>query len=115
MTPSPSATSAPLPPLPDMPGKPGGSAPDAPGGYLASMLSGIAPVISAVDQIAAACKTIVQSGSIPGSEQFCAQIMAIASQLKPMAVQQAMGGPGGGMSPMMPPPGAGAPPPQGAQ
>jgi len=87
---------------------------------MASIMSGILPIKSAVDSINAACKTIVQSGVVPGAEQACAQIVALAQSLLPMAAQAAMqsagptagpigaGGPPG-MSPMPPPPGA---PPQ---
>ena len=98
---------APLPPLPNLSGggqgtAPGGSSP------MASLVSGIAPIKSAVDQIIAACKAIVQSGTIPGAEQPCGQIVALATSLLPMAVQNAMQPGGqGGQAPQGPPPGIG--------
>jgi len=77
------------------------------------MLSGIMPVKSAVDAINAACKQIVQAGSVPGAEQVCGQIVALATSLLPMAAQAAMQpGQGGGVGPsipMPPPPGGPAP------
>lgn len=115
--PSPSAvTAAPMPPLPDLSaaGSPGpGAASSQPPGFLASLLSGIAPVKSGVDAINSACKQIVQSGAVPGAEQVCAQIVALATSLLPMAAQNAMqpmGQAGGGAGgPMPPPPGGPAP------
>jgi hypothetical protein len=86
---------APLPPLPNLSG---GGQGQAPGDPMAAMLSGIAPIKMAVDQILAACKTIVQSGTIPGAEQPCGQIVALATSLLPMAAQQMMQ-PGGGAPP----------------
>lgn len=91
---SPSGTSsspgaAPLPPLPALSGA-GGSGATGGQSSMADMMSGIAPVKSAVDQIIAACKMIVQSGAIPGAEQPCGQIIALATSLLPMAVQQAL-------------------------
>ena len=81
---------SPLPPLPD-PSSGGGPTPaSGPGGGMASIMSGIAPIKAAVDTILAACKQIVQSGTIPGAEQPCGQIVALATSLLPMAVQQAM-------------------------
>lgn len=103
-TPSLNAQSAPLPPLPDLSGQ--SSAPGAaqPGnGAFAALLAGITPVKTAVDAINMACKQVVQSGAIPGSEQICAQIIALANQLVPMAAQQAMGGQSAGPAPMQPP------------
>lgn len=80
---------APLPPLPNLSGGGQGA---APGGQdaMAAMLSGIAPIKQSVDQILAACKVIVQSGVIPGAEQPCGQIVALATSLLPMAAQQMM-------------------------
>lgn len=57
---------------------------------MASLMSGIAPIKAAVDAILMACKQIVQSGAIPGSEQACGQIVALATSLLPMAAQQVM-------------------------
>ena len=54
---------------------------------MASLMTGIAPIKSAVDSILAACKGIVQSGSVPGSEQVCGQIISLAASLLPMAAQ----------------------------
>jgi hypothetical protein len=111
--PSPQAATASLPPLPDLSSNSqsaGGEPPNA----LASILSGIAPVKSAVDQINQACASIIKSGSVPGAEQICGQIVAMATSLLPMAAQNAFqpagaGGPQGGMTPM--PPSPGGPPP----
>ena len=108
------AASAPLPPLPDLPAAPdaggGGSASADPSGFLSSVLSGIAPVKMAVDQIHSACQQIVQSGSVPGAEQICGQIVALASSLLPMAAQQALQPAAGGSAiGMMAPPGLPAP------
>jgi hypothetical protein len=68
------------------------------------LMSGIVPVKNAVDQIQGACRTIVQSGSVPGAEQICAQIINLANSLIPMAVQSSMSPGAGGAIP--PPPGA---------
>lgn len=57
---------------------------------MAQLLSGIAPIKTAVDGINQACKQIVQSNVIPGSEQICAQIVALATSLLPMAAQQVL-------------------------
>lgn len=119
--PSPSGvTAAPLPPLPDLnsSGGTGGGTDPASSGLLASLMSGIAPVKMGVDQILAAAKQIVQSGSVPGAEQVCGQIVALATSLLPMAAQAAMapGMGGGGMAAAPPPPGGPQPilaPPQG--
>ena len=123
--PSSSASAAPMPPLPELStaAAAGGSgSPTAqPPGVLSSLLMGIAPVKQAVDQINAACQQIVQSGTVPGSEQICAQIVSAANSLLPMAAQNALAplsqmqgiaaGPGGRLSaPPLPP---GAPPPVG--
>lgn len=112
--PNPSATTAaPLPPLPDLSNASapaGGTA--QPPGVLASILSGIAPIKAGVDAINAACKQIVQSGAVPGAEQICGQIVALATSLLPMAAQNAMQGQGAqsaGPGPMPPPPGGPAP------
>lgn len=115
-TPATSAGSAPLPPLPDLPAQP---AAPAKGGFLKAILQGTQPVQDAVTSIQQACKQVVVSGAVPGSEQICAQIIALAQQLVPMAVQQAMGGQGQGAltpPPQGPPQGGspqGGPPPQG--
>lgn len=79
---------APLPPLPNLSGSSGQAAPG--GNDMASLMSGIAPIKAAVDSILMACKQIVQSGAIPGSEQACGQIVALATSLLPMAAQQMM-------------------------
>lgn len=92
---------APLPPLPTLSGA--GSPGAASGGSqdgMAALLSGIAPIKAAVDSILLACKQIVQSGAVPGAEQPCGQIVALATSLLPMAAQQALqpgGGSGAGM------------------
>lgn len=103
--PSSAAAIAPLPPGPDMSGAQTGASPAGPPG-LEMMISGLAPVKGGVDQILAGAKAIVQSGAIPGAEQICGQIVALATQLLPMAVQQVTqpGGMGGG-APSAPPPG----------
>jgi len=114
-----SAAASPLPPLPNLPAAPaaggqGSASAPAPGSpdFLASILSGIAPVKMAVDQIHSACQQIVRNGINPEAEQICGQIVALASSLLPIAAQQAlqpgMGGAGGGMN-MLPPPGPPAP------
>jgi hypothetical protein len=110
MSPSPqSAAAAPLPPLPP-PQSAGSPQPqDGQGGSMQALLSGIAPVKMGVDQILMACKQIVQSGAIPGAEQLCGQIVALATSLLPMAAQQMMQ-PGGGGPPAGGPPGGGIPP-----
>ncbi len=127
-TPTPSAvTAAPLPPLPDLSSSAanaGGSPGQAPSGILAALMSGVAPVKTAVDQIMEGCKAIMAVGTIPGADQICGQIAALATSLLPLAAQSAMGvgGAGGGMQAMPPPPngpapmgapgpGGGAPPP----
>jgi len=101
------AASQPMPPLPNLQTAPTG-AEDPQGGMLASLMSGIAPVKSGVDAINAACKQIVQSGVIPGSEQVCGQIVALATSLLPMAAQSLMGSgapsPGSATPPMGPSP-----------
>ena len=108
MTPSPGAASSPLPPLPDL--NSASAQGGASQGLMSSLVSGIAPVKTAVDGILAACKSIVQSGAVPGSEQVCGQIVALATSLLPMAAQQALQ-PGGGQ----PGPGVGVGPPPGPQ
>lgn len=69
---------------------------------LTALLSGAMPVKAGVDQILSACKDIVQSGAVPGAEQICGQIVALASSLVPAAAQQAMqpGMGGGGLPPV---------------
>ena len=108
VTPS-AASASQLPPLPDFSAQGGGSGPSTPPSFLASIMSGIAPVKNAVDSINAACKQIVQSGSVPGAEQVCGQIVALAQSLLPMAAQQALQPTG-----PAPGPGVGAPGPGGA-
>lgn len=112
MTPSPGAANASLPPLPDLQSAAGtGGAPGGNPGFMASLVAGIAPVKNAVDMILAGCKQIVQSGAVPGAEQPCAQIVALATSMLPMAAQAALqpggGGPSSGISA---PPGQGIPP-----
>ena len=81
---------------------------------MAGLMSGLAPVKLAVDQILAACKEIVQSGAVPGAEQPCGQIVALATALLPIAAQAAMQGqggpvpPAGAAGPTGPPPGMAA-------
>jgi hypothetical protein len=77
---------------------------------MAALVSGIAPVKNSVDGILQACKAIVNSGAVPGAEQICAQIVALATSLLPMAAQSALqpSGPQGGNAI----PGVGAPGPQ---
>lgn len=105
----------PMPPLPDMQTGPSqGQMGGDPNSALAAILAGIQPVKMGVDAIRAACQQIVQSGAVPGSEQICGQIVSLATQLVPLAAQQAMqpmaagGGAGGDMG-VAPPAGA-APP-----
>ena len=100
MAPSPSSPgAAPLPPLPVLSG--GGQSGPGASSPMASLVSGIAPIKAAVDSILLACKQIVQSGAVPGAEQPCSQIVALATSLLPMAVQQAMQpGQGGGIGPV---------------
>jgi len=102
----PSAGSAPLPPLPDLSAS-GGQGNPAGGSQqpMAALMSGLAPIKTGVDAILAACKSIVQSGTIPGSEQVCGQIVALATSLLPMAAQQVLQ-PGGQASSGVPPVGA---------
>lgn len=64
---------------------------------MAAIMSGLIPIKQGVDAIQSACKAIVQSGMIPGSEQVCGQIIALATSLLPMAAQNAMQPAGGGM------------------
>jgi hypothetical protein len=103
--------SAPLPPLPNLGGG-GSSQGQGQADPMAAILAQIAPVKHAVDGITSACKQIVQSGSIPGSEQICGQIIALAQGLIPMAAQNMFGGMGsgaaaGGSGGPPPPPGVG--------
>lgn len=117
-SPSPSGVSAaPLPPLPDLQSAAPvqGQGGDPASSPLASLMSGIMPIKSAVDAINMACKQIVQSGVIPGAEEVCGQIVAMAASLLPMAAQAAMqpgmgapgmgapGGMGGGIPMTLPP------------
>jgi hypothetical protein len=76
---------------------------------MAGIISGVAPVKAAVDQILMACKQIVQSKAVPGAEQPCSQIEALATSMLPMAVQAAMqpGPAQGGLPPVGPPLGPG--------
>lgn len=115
--PVPGQGSAPLPPLPDLQSA-AGTGGKALGQLdpMAAIVAGIAPVKTAVDSIVAAAKQIVQSGAVPGAEQPCSQIIALAVSLLPMAAQQAMqpGGQGiqaiGGQPPQGGQPGAGPQP-----
>lgn len=114
MTPSAQSSTAPLPPLPDLQSSQGTGGQDASGpqSAMAALMSGLAPVKNGVDAIVAACKQIVQSGSVPGAEQPCGQIVALATSLLPMAAQQAMQpgqGGGGGMQGIGQPPAGPAP------
>ena len=109
MTPSPgssglNASAAPLPPLPDLSAASGTGGSGGQQDVLASLMSGIAPVKSAVDQILQATKSVVQSGVVPGAEQVCSQINALAVSLLPMAVQSGMQPDGGQPMPPGPPP-----------
>lgn len=110
MSPAPNSSSpgaAPLPPLPNL--SSGGSTGGAPGQQsgMAAIISGLAPVKAAVEQIQDACRQIVQSGAVPGSEQACAQIIALSNSLLTIAAQSALQpGTGGGQ-------GAGGIPPVG--
>ena len=117
-SPGSSPGAAPLPPLPNLSGG-GGAAPgaDSPQSAMAAIMSGVAPIKAAVDKIIEACREIVQSGALPGSEQKCGQIVAAASSLIPEAVQQMMqpgpgGAPGGPLGPVggAPVPGGGVGP-----
>lgn len=78
---------------------------------MAGFLSGLMPVKSAVDGINGACQSIVQSGAVPGAEQVCAQIVALANSLVPMAAQNLLGAAGQMQGGGMPPPPPGMPPP----
>ena len=106
MSPSPtSAGNQALPPL-NLPGGNQGGASAQPQDAMSALVSGIAPVKAGVDQILAACKSIVQGGAVPGAEQVCGQIIAMATSLLPMAAQSMLqpgGGPpqgGGGIGPI---------------
>jgi len=57
---------------------------------MSALVSGIAPVKNGVDGILQACRAIVQSGAVPGAEQICGQIVALATSLLPMAAQSAL-------------------------
>lgn len=124
-TSAPSPTAQPLPPLPDLQSAAGtGGEPQGNQSAMAAIMSGIAPVKNGVDSINSACRQIVQSGAVPGSEQICAQIISLATSLLPMALQQAIqpgqgGGGGGGqgiqaLGGAPPPPQGGASPAPGA-
>jgi hypothetical protein len=106
------AGTAPLPPLPDLSGggKDAGSTPQQ--SPLAGMISGLAPIKMSVDRIAAECQSLVRSGKIPGAEQVCGQIMALATSLLPMAAQSMMQPMSGAQPPQAGPvgPPVGAPP-----
>ena len=109
-----------MPPLPDFDTAPQSNQDSGKQDVMSALMSGIAPVKSSVDAINNACRMIVKSGTIPGAEQICGQIISLATQLLPMAAQnllqpqggmqqapQGSQGPGG-MS-MLPPPGGPAP------
>ena len=70
---------------------------------LASLVSGLAPVKNAVDQITSAAKQLSQLG-IPAD--LCGQLIALATSALPIAAQGALG-PGGGMQLPAPPSGPG--------
>ena len=109
-----SPSAAPLPPLPDLSGKRAGAASGSPN-PMDSIMSGIAPVKQAVDQIIAGVRAIVQSGVLPGVEDKAGQVVAWASGLLPQAIQQ-LAQPGGGAPPQqggIPPIGSGQPNPGG--
>ena len=99
-----------MPPLPNLSG--GGDSGAAAGGHdMAGMMSGLMPVKMGVDSIIKGAQMIVQSGAVPGSEQVCGQIVALATSLIPMAAQQAMHP--GPVPPVASQGGPGAPPPAG--
>jgi hypothetical protein len=108
------AESASLPPLPsglsdNSGGKDaGGAGKSSP---LAGLISGLTPVKMGVDRIVQECKSIVQGGNVPGAEQVCGQIIALATSLLPMAAQSMMQ-PGTNVPPQPGPvgPPVGAPP-----
>lgn len=113
MQPTASASAAPLPPLPDLQSSAGtGGAPGGAGqqDLMASLLSGIAPVKQGVDMILQGAKMVVQSGAVAGAEQPCAQIVALATSLLPMAAQQALQPGSGGAVPPAGAPQGGIPP-----
>jgi hypothetical protein len=87
--------------LPDLNGS-GQGKPDAAPNFLQTAMQKIGPVKQGVDMIMAGCKSIVQSGIIPGAEHICSQIVALATGLLPMAAQNLFQ-PGVGGPP--PPPG----------
>lgn len=101
-----SPVAASLPPLPDLSAGGGTGAANGAGDGMAAAMAGVAPIKGAVDSILRACQQIVQSGVIPGAEQPCSQIVALAASLLPMAAQHLMQpgpvGPVGGTSPMGP-------------
>lgn len=104
---SPSGAAAPLPPMSDFgSGSSGASPKDSP---LAGIISGLTPIKMSADKIVQECKSIVQSGAVPGAEQVCSQIIALTMSLLPMAAQSMMQ-PGQGAQaqpgPVGPPPGA---------
>lgn len=114
MSPNPGASAAPLPPLPDLQSAAGtgnSQTGGPPPGLMAALVSGIAPVKNSVDGILAACKQIVQSGAVPGAEQICGQIVALATSLLPMAAQQALQPNGAGAGSPIPSVAPGGPPP----
>jgi hypothetical protein len=100
---APGPGAAPLPPLPQLSAGGGQANTQSP---MAGMVAGLTPIKAAVDQIVAACQMIVKAGTIPGAEQPCSQIVALAASLLPMAAQQMMQpGQGAGPAPGPPPPG----------
>jgi hypothetical protein len=109
------ASAAPAPPLPPLDTTGSGASDQAAVSPMAQMIAGITPVKSAADQILMACKQIVMSGAVPGSEQICGQIISLATQLVPMALQQQMGGQAMGMGGGQPSSPAPMAPPQGPQ
>jgi len=87
---------------------------------MAALLSGLMPVKTGVDHILAGCQQIMRSRVIPGAEQVCGPIVALATSLLPMAAQQVLqpgGGAGAAAGAMLggaPIPAVGAPPAPGA-
>jgi hypothetical protein len=95
MSPTPTgAGSQSLPPL-NLPSGGAGGSGAGPQDPMASLMSGLGPIKASVDGIVSACKQIVQSGAVPGAEQVCGQIIAMATSLLPMAAQSMLQ-PGGG-------------------
>ena len=113
--------SAMLPPIQTPPPPKSAAASASANSGMSALIAGVMPVKNSVDQITQACRTIITSGAVPGSEQICAQILALAQGLLPMAMQnmfQSAGGPAGqsgsgigNTSGPVPPPSGSTPPP----